>query len=753
MIDKSTSNITPRKVADKSVKGNLDKALKMALSLESKAVRKNTNSFNLNRYGATASINDYENLKDEVRNIKETSIEDLENLLIQLEKSTKSNGGNFYLAKTAEDASNYITRICQDHEAKLVVKAKSITSEEIKLNNHLEQVGIEVAETDLAEFILQVSDEQPSHIVAPAIHRSRERISELFKQSFKTDLPLETGEDLTKFARDILREKFLTADIGISGANVIAADSGTLLLVESEGNIRMVTQAPPVHIAVAGIEKVIPKREDLWKFLELLAPSATGQKLTSYTHIIKPPSKVPPLSFNGREKKKREFHLVLVDNGRMEMKVDSVLREALYCIRCSACMNVCANFQAVGGHAFGGETYPGGIGGSWEAGTGNLQKAKFSELCSGCSRCITECPVKIDIPWLNENLRDRLNKNSSTESLSFVFKGLFPTEEADKSATLQKQFFSNYSFIAKWGSKTPNVINKISDTKLSKKISEKLFQIDGRRKLPKFKSNTLTKQIHGQNSQSISSKGKDRVLFFIDSFTNYARPNAGLATSKVLQKFGVDIEFSKVGDEGRDSLSQGFLATTKKRAISTTDYLLNYIDKDYDVVVVEPSVLALFRKDYKHFVTPDKFTKLENKCFDPFEYLAKIIKTNQWKLKDYFDLERIRKHPKIFFHSHCQQRSIRAAKPTEEFLRELGFEVETSSVECCGMAGSFGYKKQYYDLSVRVGEELIEQIELSKKNTSDMIVVSSGVSCHDQIDDLGSIDTIHPMELLVKYLR
>jgi len=251
-----------------------------------------------------------------------------------------------------------------------------MTSEEIGLNRALESAGIEVAETDLAEFILQAADEQPSHVIAPAIHYSRERITALFRRVFRTDLPLETGEELTRFARERLREKFLAADVGITGANFVVADSGTLVLVESEANIRMTVMMPPIHIAIAGVEKVIPTRADLAPFIELLAASATGQPMSSYTSIISPPLSTPVLS-DDEGVRRREFHLVLVDNGRARMRDDPVLREALYCIRCSACLNSCANFQAVGGHAFGGETYSGGIGGSWEAGTRSLLNARF----------------------------------------------------------------------------------------------------------------------------------------------------------------------------------------------------------------------------------------------------------------------------------------------------------------------------------------------------------------------------------------
>ena len=373
-------DIQPRQVANKSKKKALIDALRMTLDVQSPAVRRNTQTFNRNRYTAVARIADYDAMKDRARRTKENAIANLPALLQQLEASVLANGGHFFLAKTAADANNYIRDVLMKHEVKLVVKGKSITSEETRLNHALEAVGITVAESDLAEFILQVADEQPSHIIAPALHYSRERITALFKRKFQTDLPLDTGEELTRFAREILRQQFIGADAGISGANLIAADSGTLMLVESEGNIRMTTTLPPVHIAIAGIEKVVPSRTDFQSFIELLPASATGQPLTSYVSILRPPLPAPPFAAPGKTVKPREFHMVLIDNGRSTMREDPVLHEALYCIRCSACLNVCANFETVGGHAFGGETYSGGIGGAWEAGTGKLMNARFSEL-------------------------------------------------------------------------------------------------------------------------------------------------------------------------------------------------------------------------------------------------------------------------------------------------------------------------------------------------------------------------------------
>src|SRR5690606_3880457 len=279
--------IKPRSVADKSTKKALLDAIRLTLAEQSDAVRTNTGTFNTNRYKATALIHDYDALKDKARALKEQAIENLPELVQQVKQAVELRGGIVFVAKDAAEANGYVKRVLKSHGVRSVVKSKSITSEEIHLNAALEPEGIEVVETDLAEFILQLADEQPSHIVAPAIHYSRERISKLFLKHFPaTQEALDSGGALTDFARKILRQKFLHADAGITGANFIAADTGSLVLVESEANIRMTMTAPPLHIAVAGVEKIIPSFGDIPTFIELLGASGTGQPLTSYTSIV-----------------------------------------------------------------------------------------------------------------------------------------------------------------------------------------------------------------------------------------------------------------------------------------------------------------------------------------------------------------------------------------------------------------------------------------------------------------------------------
>lgn len=748
--------------ARKHTREALRQAIRVALAHESEPVRRNTQEFNRQRYQAVADIDDYEELKDRAHAIKEKAVEDLPDLLHQLEETVTARGGTFFLAQTAEDACRHVKEICTETQARLVTKSKSMTTEEIHLNAALEAAGMEVVETDLGEMILQLSGEHPSHLVGPAIHQTQERIADLFHQVYDTDQVFDSGEALTKFARDQLREKFTLADVGITGANLITADTGTLLLVESEGNIRKVIQAPPVHIAVAGIEKVISSRKDLGVFIELLAASGTGQPLTTYTNVISPPLDVPVFSFVGDSKQlqERQFHLILVDNGRMRMRRDPELRQALYCIRCGACLNSCANFQAVGGHAFGGETYSGGIGGAWEAGVGVPENAGFNELCTGCSRCVPQCPVRINIPRLNVVLRNRLNRSNSGKQIPCVFKGFFPSKEPDSAAPLDKQFFGNYHLLAKWGSSLASVSNWISRVSGIREFLEKVVGLDCRRSLPAFTRATLQKRSRqwrkSQHTHTLSDR-RDRhrrkAILFADSYTNYLHPEWGMAALKVFTSLGVDLQVSDVCPDGRAALSQGMIATAASRAQRTAMYLRQFIRQGLDILVLEPSVLALFRSDYQQLLEePELFEMIQRHTYDPMEYLESLISGQELDIDAYFDCRRIRREGiRVFFHSHCQQRTIAAHEPAEHLLRQIGFQVTASQVECCGMAGSFGYKKDFYEVSRQVADDLFTRISSAEEDGHTLLIAASGMSCADQIHEGMGKDVLHPMELLARY--
>ena len=285
------------------------------------------NNFNIKRVAAFADLVDSEALRDRARQIKAHTIANLDRYLLQLEESIARLGGTVHWARNGNEACAIILEIARSHNVRLVVKSKSMATEEIELNEAFEAAGIEPVETDLGEYIVQLAREKPSHILAPAIHKSKGDISELFSQCLG-GARLEEAEELTKLARNQLREKFCSAEMGVTGANFGVAETGTIVLVENEGNIRLSTTLPRVHVALMGIEKVIPKLDDLAVFLKILARSAAGQKMSSYVSFITGARRASEA--DGAQ----EFHLVILDNGRTKILADPEKRESLYCLRC-----------------------------------------------------------------------------------------------------------------------------------------------------------------------------------------------------------------------------------------------------------------------------------------------------------------------------------------------------------------------------------------------------------------------------------
>ena len=354
------------------------------------------------RREAFAGFPEGEGLRDAAREIKEATLQHLDRYLEQLVENVERLGGRVHYATTPEEARAVILDIARQAGARIAVKSKSMATEEIHLNEALEAAGITPVETDLGEYIIQLAHERPSHIIAPAIHKTKGQVADLFSKELRRTVAADP-EVLTKIARGELREKFLQADLGITGANFAIADTGTIVLVTNEGNGRMVTSLPRVHVAVMGVEKVVPSMTDLMVFLAILAKSATGQKLSVYTTLVQGPRRAGELE--GPE----EFHLVLLDNGRIA-QLAGPLREALYCLRCGACLNVCPVYRQIGGHAYG-HTYPGPIGILLTAmlnGPGAVKDlAHASSLCGACADA---CPVRIDIPRMLIELRREVDE-------------------------------------------------------------------------------------------------------------------------------------------------------------------------------------------------------------------------------------------------------------------------------------------------------------------------------------------------------
>ncbi|MGQ4808222.1 Lactate utilization protein B [Candidatus Entotheonellaceae bacterium PAL068K] len=352
------------------------------------------------REAAMAALGNAEELRTQARAIKERAIARLDEYLELFASQLQRLGVQVHWAVDAAEARQIIGVIAQEAKAKCIVKGKSMAAEEIHLNPYLEDQGFEVVETDLGEYIIQLAHETPSHIIAPAIHKTRKQIAALFHEQLETPYT-EVVPEMTQIARRTLRQAFLRADVGITGVNFAIAETGSIVLVTNEGNGRLSSTLPRVHIALMGMEKMILRLADLAVMLKVLTNSATGQKISSYVTMLTGPRR--PHDLDGPE----ALHVVIMDNGRSAM-LSSANREALYCLRCGACLNVCPVYQNIGGHAYG-WVYPGPIGAVLTPMFLGLEAAQHLPRASTlCGACREACPVKIDIPHLLLNLRHQL---------------------------------------------------------------------------------------------------------------------------------------------------------------------------------------------------------------------------------------------------------------------------------------------------------------------------------------------------------
>lgn len=435
-------------------------------------------NFNIGKYDAAvdrglSKLINLENSKRKAHVIKWKVMENLDKQLLEFESNFQKKGGKVIWANDAEEAQQEILNIIKRANGKSVIKSKSMTTEEIHLNEFLEENNIETLESDLGEYIVQLLGQKPYHIVTPAMHLSKEDIAKLFHEKFGTDIN-STPEQLTLKARELLREKYVTADIGITGGNFLIADTGSVGLIENEGNGRLTTTFPKIHIAVVGIEKLIPSLTDLDLFWPLLATHGTGQNLTVYNSIFGGPRQ--PGETDGPE----EMYVVLLDNGRTNLLAQKEQRQGLYCIRCGACLNACPVYKNVGGHTYE-TTYSGPIG---SVITPHLQgMAEFKHLSyasSLCGKCTEVCPVKIDIhKMLLLNRRDAAKEGLSpkTEVVGWKLwkKGMLKRSWMDMVNGGFKNFLLRNFFKKSWGKyrELPKVAPKSFNKQWQEQHSEK----------------------------------------------------------------------------------------------------------------------------------------------------------------------------------------------------------------------------------------------------------------------------------------
>ena len=388
-------------ITSPSFKKNVHKALRDEQLQQ--AMRHVRSNFIQKRAAAADALPEFEALRDNARDIKNHVLENLDLYLERFESKVTENGGHVHWAATASDARGMVLDICRRVNAKSVTKGKSMISEEMELNGFLEKYGITPVETDLGEYIIQLRGEHPSHIIAPSVHVTMNQVRDDFRKAhthLPKDRPMEEPESLLKEARAILRQKFMEADVGITGANFLIAETGTSIIVTNEGNGDLTQSLPRVHIVLASLEKVVPTLEDMSQIMRVLARSATGQEMSVYTTLSTGPRRASDP--DGPD----EYHVILLDNGRSNM-LGTEFQDMLRCIRCGACLNHCPVYHAIGGHAYG-WVYPGPMGSVLSPALAGIEKtANLPNASTFCGRCEEVCPMRIPLPKMLRHWREK----------------------------------------------------------------------------------------------------------------------------------------------------------------------------------------------------------------------------------------------------------------------------------------------------------------------------------------------------------
>ncbi len=628
-------------------------------------------------------------------------------LVEEFAENIRLNGGHVFFAKTGADAIRYVEELSKRVGAKLIVKAKSLTSDEIEFTRELEKVGIRSVETDLGELIIQLAGETPVHLVMPAAHKSVDEIARLVSGAVGKDLPPD-DQAILGAVRGYLRQLFLTADIGVSGANIGVAETGSIVIETNEGNGRLVTSLPKIHLVIIGMEKIVPRWSDATYLVKGHSASATGQNMTVYVSVI---TKHGPLAGSTEG---REYHVIILDNGRSKMRDDPAFSDALNCIRCGACMNVCPTYGIAGGHTFG-YIYPGPIGIPWTAEVHGLDKATFAHLCVSCGLCKEICPVDINIPMMIAKVKEK--------------------EIQENGQLLVNDFFMSSETLAKVASATAPVSNWFLRRAFTRAIMESVFGVDKRRTLPSFSRRRLRPRISALAAGAGGEAG--RVVFFPDVYADYNDPRLGVRAVKILISLGYRVEVPDLRWSGMPYISYGDIPKATKAAKHNLETLKSYLDRGYSVVSTEPTAVYMFKEVYPTLAPGELAERGRAMSFPFFGFIQSRLA--ELALKPSFPTD-----DPIGFHIPCHDRAVSLGGPAVAFLRAAGYEVQVvENGTCCGMAGTFGMKHGDlgYNLSMQVGDHLFR---LFRESGRRLVATESSV-CSMQLADGAGLKVIHPL--------
>jgi L-lactate dehydrogenase complex protein LldF len=645
-------------------------------------------------------------IKESNRALKLSSVAN-RTLVDEFAENVKKNGGKVFFARTGAEAIRYVEEVASRLDAKLIVKAKSLTTDEINFTQELEKSGIRSVETDLGELVLQLAKETPVHLVMPAAHKSVKEIAELVSGAVGREIPPE-DQAILAAVRGYLRQLFLTADIGVTGANVGIAETGSIVIETNEGNGRLVTSVPKVHLVVIGMEKIVPKWSDATYLIKGHSASATGQNMTVYVSAI---TQHGPLAGSSEG---REYHVIILDNGRSRMRDDPLFSDALNCIRCGACMNICPTYGIAGGHTFG-YIYPGPIGIPWTAEVHGLDKASFAHLCVSCGLCKEICPVDINIPMMIAKVKEKDNKENGQ---------LFVND-----------FFMSSERLAKVASATAPISNWMMRRGVTRALMESVFGVDRRRTLPNFSRKRLRPRIARLVTRGDGTSGK--VVFFPDIYADYNDPELGVRAYKILVALGYRVEVPPLSWSGMPYISYGNIAKATEVAKKNLESLKRFLDEGYSIVSTEPTAVYMFRDVYPILV-PGELAKRASEASFPFFGFIQGRLTNL-NLKPSFSTSNA-----LGFHIPCHDRGVSMGKPAMDFLTAAGYNVQVvEDGTCCGMAGTFGMKHGDlgYNLSMEVGDHLFR---LFRSSGLQLVATESSV-CSMQIADGVGVKVVHPL--------
>jgi len=642
---------------DKKFRGRVKEAV--ANSQVREALRRATSGADKGHAANMAAI-DWEGLRRELRAVKEAAIQDLPELTRQFKSEAVKAGAIVYEATDAAAARAYALELARSHGVKMAVKSKSMLTEEIELNRHLEAAGIKAVETDLGEWIIQLAGERPSHFVGPAIHKTREDIALLFSQKLGIDVPPDPPT-MTKLARKELRRCFIEADLGISGANMAVAETGSLVIVTNEGNGRLVSTLPPVHLAFVGYEKIIPGLTDSALVLKLLSRSAGGGKMTAYVSYITGPSRTMDIEktlvwgVHGPE----EVHIVLVDNGRLRMREDQDFREALYCIKCGACLNACPVFQIVGGHVFG-EVYHGGIGAILTAFLEGMEESEdIARLCIGCGRCVEVCPTMIDVPRMIQALKERLVKDRGLPwSKSLLHRRILPDRSRFRAALAGAGMLP--------GSLAPYPKGAT---------------------LPRPASTPF----HQSRSPKVAQVGTQRVAFYSGCMMDLVQPDMARAVVEALDRRGVGVVYPQPelccgGPAIFGGDREAGLAMARRNLAS-----LEKVEAD-KIVTACPSCSLVLKREYPRLFAGEPGWR------DRAEALAsRVVDFASYAVGLDTQPEPAKAAPmKVTYHDSCHlKRALGVSGEPRQLIRNAGHElIEMEDPDrCCGYGGSYSLEQ------------------------------------------------------------